>query len=137
MCRRRARAARLLSAIARCRDRSGSRLQHQKAVSRARHPRPVAALGQLGLIELTKPRLRELAAELQAEAHGLDAGASLEQLTLHISAQTVAALHQLARFLQRLANTHLAQNLQQRALRHRDERRSLAVLEGPNMQKRV
>src|SRR5487761_324668 len=89
------------------------------------------------LIELTKPRLRELAAELQAEAHGLDAGASLEQLTLHISAQTVAALHQLARFLQRLANTHLAQNLQQRALRHRDERRSLAVLEGPNMQKRV
>jgi len=45
------------SAVVRCRGRPGSWLQHQEPVGRTRHPGPVAALGQLRLIELAKPGL--------------------------------------------------------------------------------
>ena len=41
------------------------------------------------------------------------------------------------RFLQRLANADLAQDLEQRALRRRDERSTLAILEGPDVPQRV
>jgi len=76
-------------------------------------------------------------AELQAEAHGLDAGAPLEQIAEHIGAQAVAALSQLARFLQRLADANLAQDLEQRTLWRRDKRCAFAVLERPNLQRGI
>src|SRR5579872_2949488 len=133
MYRRRAPAAQLVSAAVRCRDRSGSWLQHQQPVGRARHPGPIAASGQLGWIELAGPRLGEVATELQAKAHGLDAGAALEQVAQHGGTQAVGAFDQLTRFLQRLPDADFAQHFQQCAFWRRDERGILVVLEGSDM----
>lgn len=102
-------------------------------MARATHPRPITAFRQLRRIELAYPWLGELAPELQAEAHRLDAAASLEELTQDTSAQVVAALHELTRFLQRLANADLAQELKERAFWRRDEWSAFAVLERPDV----
>jgi hypothetical protein len=58
----------------------------------------------------------------------------LQQLAQHVGAQAVGAFHEFTRFLQGLAHAHVAQQLQQRALRRRHLRRPAALLERANVQ---
>ena len=55
--------------------------------------------------------------QLQAKAHGLDIGAAFEQVAQHVGPQTIRALNQFTRFLQRLPDADFTQHLQQSAFR--------------------
>ena len=72
----------------------------------------------------------EFAAQIEAEAHFLDAPAFAWQFAQHIGPQGKGAFHDFAGFLQRLPCSNLAQYLQQGSLGRRDERCVSALLAG-------